>query len=125
VLIDIQYEGEVTIRAPPTSEAFDPVKRQASLILSRTNPTSQASGHGTSDIAHLSTILKVVMDASCPPQAETPKTPAQTHSAGLSFSSPPKPTPSKLRHFLVYAKKNLGVLDATGYEYRLEAPSCA
>jgi hypothetical protein len=61
------------------------------------------------------------MEASRPQHVEAPKTPVQSHSAGLSSSSPPNPTPSKLHRFLVYAEKNLSVLNATGYEFGLEA----
>jgi hypothetical protein len=106
------------------TETFDPVKRRAILNIRSTPATPVAtvtSPARMSNLAHLSTILKTVMEAGRLQQPEMPKTPSRTHIASLPALSPLKPTPSKLHRFLKYAEKNLGVQSATVYEFGLQA----
>jgi hypothetical protein len=105
-------------------ETFDPVKRRAILNIHSTPTTPVAtviSLAGMSNLAHLSTILKTVMEAGHLQQPEMPKTPSCTHIASLPALSPLKLTPLKLHCFLKYAEKNLGVQSATIYEFSLQA----
>ena len=115
----MQYEGETTIREPPLTEAFDPVKRRAQLHPSRTASASQLMQPAPvgSDLGHLSTIITALLGNRAAP--EPPKTPDQK-AAPVPIQSPAMPTPSKLARFLQHAEKNLGVTNATIYEAALE-----
>jgi hypothetical protein len=91
-----------------------------------TSKTSAISHAGTSDLAHVASIVQGLVAIVQPPASRVvPSTPehkpADTALKLPLFSSPPHNTPSKLSRFLKYAENSLGVQDATGYEDKFRA----
>ena len=98
----MQYEGKTTIREPPLTEAFDPVKRRARLHPSCTASASQltqpTSLGSNSDLGHISTIITALLSNHAT-LSDPPKTPDQKP-VQVPIQSPAMPTPLKLAHFL-------------------------
>ncbi|KAF8227121.1 hypothetical protein L208DRAFT_1298306, partial [Tricholoma matsutake] len=74
-----------------------------------------SSGTGSSDLAHVSSIL------SCLPSLEGPKTPVSGPLQHANLSSPIVYTPTKLTWYLEHAEKQLGITNAQSYKVALSA----
>lgn len=125
---------EATSSVPPNTDAFDPCKRDVSLLPPGARPALQppatpaptSSVAPTSDLAHLSQILTIIAGAGAF------NTPSHVNSAMLAPSSiapaTPEakrtkdtletlvPSPSDIPRFLDYASTNLGVQNASEFE---------
>ncbi|KAL4260515.1 hypothetical protein AB1N83_010042 [Pleurotus pulmonarius] len=97
----------VTVEKYPNQDIFDTANRQ--VVTPSPSPIP-------SDLGHLATIvtgLAALTGRVTPAEAET-------HLTMSRSSSPPLPTPSKLRRFLKHAENKLGVPGALRYEASLE-----
>lgn len=135
-----QYDGQATEYEPPHTATFDPAKRRASLRVRSTSASTSGSGSSGQSIysnnpeplAHVSHILSTVatiLGKAGPAEAPTlPLTPSRTVNRAPALPaenslmvSPPANTPSKLKRYLKYAEKKLGVTNATDFEFILSS----
>jgi hypothetical protein len=112
---------------PPAETCFDPANRLSTIIpahrQNRSPSSSVSASSGSSDLAHVSSILTtLIMAMGGRTLPERPKTPTQLH-VQPSTSSPPVFSPSKITHYLEHAEQNLGVCNATTFEGELLAKS--
>ena len=126
-IILFQTDGEVSRFNPPNTAAFDPQMRRRSLFQRPPNSiTAATSSETTPPLAQASELLREVRKLFAPASggrrtsSEPPTSPTPLRQAP---ASPPTNTPSKLRRYLEYAEKNLGVTDATLHEHRLARES--
>ncbi|KAE9392898.1 hypothetical protein BT96DRAFT_944302 [Gymnopus androsaceus JB14] len=124
------YSGMTDKFKPPSnpdSPHFGAINRQSSFqtfaarnsLVSRCYPEATDSAP-VSDLAHIANILAIIGPNASKVSNPTPAESSATSSATSSLSSPVKNTPTKLRRFLEHAKKDLGVVDATLFHYRME-----
>ncbi|KAF8064884.1 hypothetical protein FPV67DRAFT_159076 [Lyophyllum atratum] len=120
------YDGIATAMQPPATNTFDPLNRRASLPRSRSTSASAplSTLSGSSDLAHVASIVQGLVAMAQPPLRPTPLTP-KNKSTSNDPSTPPsiRNTPSKLSRFLRYAEANLGVRNATTYEEAFQTQS--
>ena len=109
---------------------FDAVKRRAVFNPAHSTASASVSSSGSSDLAHISSIISnlVNRNGSMPLMPVTPIDPSvTTPSKATSIKGPtpslppPRPSPSKLPRFLLYAQQKLGVPNAMDFEFALSA----
>jgi len=122
----LKTDGEVSRFNPPNTAAFDPQMRRRSLFQRPPNSTTAVTmSETTPPLAQASELLREVRKLFGPTSSsrrlssEAPTSPTFQQVP----ASPPTNTPSKLRRYLEYAEKHLGVNDATLYEHRLAQQS--
>ncbi|KAH9944934.1 hypothetical protein B0H21DRAFT_823084 [Amylocystis lapponica] len=114
------YDGEATIYEHPNTQSFDPANLHASLHPSRRAAAAPASTpvNQISDLASILNAVTGLIGATRP----APKTPSpRMMSSELPLAlSPSHPSPSQLSRYLDHAARELGVQNATQYQYALE-----
>ncbi|KAF8189594.1 hypothetical protein K438DRAFT_1552338, partial [Mycena galopus ATCC 62051] len=110
------YDGEATRDVPPAHLGLGAVNGPRSAAL---HPSRIAAGvnssQGSSDIAHLATIITSIMGAKT--EDQVPHTPPKRRKTQEDIAtSPVIPTPSKLPRYLDHASTNLGVPTARTFE---------
>jgi hypothetical protein len=123
----LKTDGEVNRFNPPNTAVFDPQMRCRSLFQRPPNYTAVATSSEnatplTQALELLCEVRKLFGSASSSRYASS-EAPASPTPLQQIPASPPTNTPSKLRCYLEYAEKHLGVNDATLYEYRLAQES--
>lgn len=108
----MQHDGDATTHKPPNTQSFDPANRHSSLRPRSQSLSTPPTADVSSFISLLGTLGNFVNTANSSPT--TPQTPSH-HNTSTSRHFQVT-TPSKLRRYLLYAERHLGIHNASRYE---------